>query len=281
MKILQPRFKIREGLIFMMLGTLMVLQIKTVTLLPPPGIPPGEERAGSSVREAFAAEAGSRGGTARPSLRASFPDPSAAWAVGVSRNGSRNRELERRQILAGEVPVEGPGVQVHLADNPEPLPPEEDHNPLLVHDNDILTVVNELKAAGAEALAVNGQRLVATSEIRCSGPIIKVNGIGIAAPYEIGAIGDPNTLVSALDLPMGIVAQLRLVDIEVQVIPQATLQIPALAKTPTFRFATPCLFFEPGASGAGSSPAAGRPGPRRETVPVSRRVPPEGKSWKR
>ena len=71
----------------------------------------------------------------------------------------------------------------------------------IVHDFDIRDIVNELFAAGAAGIAVNDQRLVATSSIRCAGPIILVNHKPIAVnPVTISAIGDPEVLASSLDL---------------------------------------------------------------------------------
>ena len=64
----------------------------------------------------------------------------------------------------------------------------------IIHDDDLLRVINELRAAGAEAIAINGERIVAMSEIRCAGPTLSVNNNRSAPPYEIKAIGNPNNL---------------------------------------------------------------------------------------
>ncbi len=71
---------------------------------------------------------------------------------------------------------------------------------ILIHDEDLLKLVNELKAAGAEAITVNEQRVVASTEIRCAGPTISVNNNRISPPYVIQAIGDPAGLESALKM---------------------------------------------------------------------------------
>ena len=65
-------------------------------------------------------------------------------------------------------------------------------------------MVNELKAAGAEAVSVNDQRLVAVSPVRCAGPTIFVNNTPQTPPYVIRAIGEPNTLETALNISGGI-----------------------------------------------------------------------------
>jgi uncharacterized protein YlxW (UPF0749 family) len=67
-----------------------------------------------------------------------------------------------------------------------------------VHDFDVSSVVNALYVGGAEAVAVNGHRLVADSSIRCAGNTILVNAQRVGAPYEIVAIGDPDALADAV-----------------------------------------------------------------------------------
>ncbi|MBC7105932.1 MAG: DUF881 domain-containing protein, partial [Firmicutes bacterium] len=85
------------------------------------------------------------------------------------------QELEQARILAGVVEVKGPGVEVTLNDSNQPVQPGQNPNLYVLHDEDVLKVLNELRAAGAEALAINGERLGPTSEIRCVGPTILTN----------------------------------------------------------------------------------------------------------
>lgn len=96
----------------------------------------------------------------------------------------------RLQVSTGFVPVRGPGVRVVVDQAPEA--PRSDQ----VKDRDLRLLVNGLFEAGAEAVAVNGQRLTATSAIRVSGPAIEVNRIGVAPPFTVEAIGDVRTLQS-------------------------------------------------------------------------------------
>ncbi|TRY23800.1 DUF881 domain-containing protein [Brevibacillus sp. LEMMJ03] len=124
-------------------------------------------------------------------------------------------QLEAARMMAGVVPVEGPGVVVTMQDSQNAANSADVTN-YIVHEQDVRLVVNELRAAGAEAISINGQRLVSNSSIRCVGPTIIVNGIKSAAPFVITAIGDPNTLESALNLPGGVLQTLRdFVQIEV------------------------------------------------------------------
>lgn len=102
-------------------------------------------------------------------------------------------QLERDSVSAGQVAVTGPGLVVTLRDSAQ-LAESPDDPALRVQDYDIQVVVNSLWSAGAEAVAVNGQRLTTTSAIRSAGDAILVDLVGLSGPYEIAAIGDPATL---------------------------------------------------------------------------------------
>ena len=71
-----------------------------------------------------------------------------------------------------------------------------DYSTYLVHDKDILNIVNELKNAGAEAISINDHRIVTTTYIICGGNIINVNGEKVGSPFVIKAIGLPETLAN-------------------------------------------------------------------------------------
>ena len=96
------------------------------------------------------------------------------------------------------VPAEGQGVTITIDDSKTKSKAGENPNLYLIHDDDLLKVINELKAAGAEAISINEQRLIATSEIRCAGPTLSVNNIRSAPPYEIKAIGEDVLLKSTI-----------------------------------------------------------------------------------
>lgn len=118
-------------------------------------------------------------------------------------------ELQRVKVLAGLVAVEGPGVVVTLRDRKLPAGPGDDtllaDEIGLVHSYDLHMVVDELLAAGAEAIAINDQRIVATTAIRCTGPTTKVNNVDMGSPYVIKAVGNTKTLMGAMTMPGGII----------------------------------------------------------------------------
>ena len=135
-----------------------------------------------------------------------------------------NRVLSLRASL---VDVEGPGVVLTITDSKTSVKDGENPNLYLIHDEDMLRIVNELRAAGAEAISINDQRLIGTSEIRCSGPTITVNGKIFAPPFIIKAIGDTKTLHSSLTMRGGVVESLKYWGIEVKIQDEAHVTVPA------------------------------------------------------
>jgi len=128
--------------------------------------------------------------------------------------GNYVQEKKKLQKLTGDLPVEGPGVEVQLRDA-DYVPSEENVNQYLVHESHIHKVVNELLSAGADAVAINGQRLFRDSYISCIGPVVSVDGVQHPAPFVITAIGDPEVLMPSLQLTHGVVDQLVNDNVEV------------------------------------------------------------------
>ena len=139
-------------------------------------------------------------------------------------------------MTAGRTDVEGPGVAVILEDSTQSNVTGDEAD-YLIHDNDLLSVVNELRSAGAEAISLNGERLLANSEIRCTGAVVTVNGRRYAAPYVIFAIGNPDTLYSALTMRNGVVDVLSQWGISVKVTASDLLLIPKYNGTVEYQYA--------------------------------------------
>ena len=110
---------------------------------------------------------------------------------------------------AGLTDVRGQGLTITLNDSLADFGDNIDLNSYLIHDEDLLNVVNELKASGAEAISINDQRIMAMSEIRCAGTTILVNGERLATPYVIKAIGDSAMLESGVSMRGGYVDILK------------------------------------------------------------------------
>lgn len=126
-------------------------------------------------------------------------------------------EIETLSALAGTKDVVGEGIVMNLDDSDKKGANAVDNSMFIVHDADLLTIVNELRAAGAEAISINGQRILSTSAIRCVGPVIQINSQKIAPPYIIKAIGNAQYLESALNIKGGISDQLRNNDMKLQI----------------------------------------------------------------
>lgn len=151
-------------------------------------------------------------------------------------------ELDKTKILAGEVALKGQGIVITLDDTKalEKIEAEIGYDPnrYIIHDSDLVMVINELRAAGAEAIAINGQRIIGNTEIRCTGPQVSINGIKTVAPFKISAIGEATNLQGALSLRGGIIESIKASNIEVKIEKQEEIQIPACEKTYTYQYAT-------------------------------------------
>lgn len=130
------------------------------------------------------------------------------------------------KFQAGLTALTGEGIIIILHDSEKVATNGENPNVYIIHDDDILRVINELRAAGAEAIAINEQRLTALSEIRCAGPTLSVNNVRSSAPFEICAIGDKKTLMNAIMMRGGVADTLNVWGIKVDVETSDEIYIP-------------------------------------------------------
>jgi len=138
-------------------------------------------------------------------------------------------QLQALEVLAGTLPVNGPGVSVSI-DDPAGS----------VGYDTMIDVVQELRDAGAEALAVNGMRVGANSAFSVKDGKLQLDTTPLTPPYKVQAIGQPATLEGGLKIPGGALDSLRsLKGVVTDVQRVARLDLPALAKTPTFSAAHP------------------------------------------
>ncbi|MDP8969699.1 MAG: DUF881 domain-containing protein, partial [Actinomycetota bacterium] len=100
---------------------------------------------------------------------------------------------------AGLSAVRGPGVIATLSDSTLESSPTGNLNDLVIHEQDLQAVINALWAGGAEAMSVNGQRVLATTAIRCVGNTLLLHGRVYSPPYVIRAVGHQPALRDALD----------------------------------------------------------------------------------
>ncbi len=116
-------------------------------------------------------------------------------------------EAEDLRLLLGDINAEGKGIRITLQDG-DYDPKSANPNEYIVHESHVFKLLNELKISGAQAIAINGQRVLANSYIRCNGPVITIDGKQHPAPFVIEAVGNSTTLAASLNLNGGVVDQL-------------------------------------------------------------------------
>jgi uncharacterized protein YlxW (UPF0749 family) len=141
---------------------------------------------------------------------------------------SATRSAVAQGILSGRLPAQGPGVAITVND------PSRSVSALT-----LLNLLEELRNAGAEAVQFNDQRLTATSSIVATDAGIAVNGVAQSPPYHWLAIGDPDTMATAMAIPGGAVAKVQIDGGTAQVDTQDLVEITALRELTTPQFATP------------------------------------------
>jgi uncharacterized protein YlxW (UPF0749 family) len=123
-------------------------------------------------------------------------------------------ERDRMFFLAGLTAVKGSGIVMTL--NDAAVPGEMALEDYIIHDSDIIPLLNELRMAGAEAISINGERVLGMTKTVCAGPTILINRSRYPVPFEFKAIGDPQVLYDALENSES-VGVLRLYDIRVEI----------------------------------------------------------------
>ncbi|MCR4406162.1 MAG: DUF881 domain-containing protein [Anaerolineae bacterium] len=136
-------------------------------------------------------------------------------------------ELNRMKIINGLVEVSGPGVEVRI---------EGEVNAL-----DLQDLINELRNAGAEAIAINEQRVAVSSMVTSdSSGGLSINGVPIEPPFVLQAIGSPQTMQTALLRAGGLIAVFEhsYPDLSITVQQRGKLVLPIYARPLSFRYAT-------------------------------------------
>jgi uncharacterized protein YlxW (UPF0749 family) len=105
--------------------------------------------------------------------------------------------VKKYRIYSGITDVRGEGITITMLD--ASILGNDDPILFIIHDMDIIRVLNELKAAGAQAISINGERILSVSEIMCTGPTVRINRNRYPVPYVIDAVGDADVLAEALE----------------------------------------------------------------------------------
>ena len=162
-------------------------------------------------------------------LRLQLRDLETSTERGESAEEAANSRLAALSVLAGTVPVEGPGVVLIVTDPTDRMDYEH-----------FVDMVQELRDAGAEAIAVNGLRVGAGSAFSGEEGRVLLDGRPLKGPYRVEAIGSPETLEGGLEIPGGVMDTLSsLSQVTGSLGRRSTLQLPALLRHPTFEVAEP------------------------------------------
>ncbi|SHE56152.1 DUF881 domain-containing protein [Alkalibacter saccharofermentans] len=146
------------------------------------------------------------------------------------------QDVSDARTYSGQTDLEGEGLQITLDyDSVE----NDGFDPFLYNSELLLLLVNELNAAGAEAISINGERLVSISEIRLAGSHININGARHSRPFVFKVIGDAKTLRSAILIRAGIADIMRANYISVSIEEMEELTVEKYDRTINFRYAKP------------------------------------------
>lgn len=148
-------------------------------------------------------------------------------------------QLAQFRVLAGHVPISGPGVVVELNDSPFPLRQGDDPNTVLLHYTDLQGVINDLFSSGAEAIAINDERVISSTGLNCVGTTILCNIKRIAPPFRIAAVGPPDEMLAYLGRQDGVVETLRAFGFPVKMARTAQVTVPAYRGSYRFTHAKP------------------------------------------
>ncbi|MFU0823773.1 DUF881 domain-containing protein [Clostridium sp.] len=151
-----------------------------------------------------------------------------------------NKEIYNNDIILGNVDVEGEGIVINLSDASdefqESVVDPTDYSARIVHDADIVNVINELKVAGAEAISLNGQRITDRSSILCWGVFVELDGVKVPGPFNIKAIGNKDKLYSYMIADGGYISFLKIRGIKVDISKYDKIKILASDKSYDYSF---------------------------------------------
>jgi uncharacterized protein YlxW (UPF0749 family) len=151
-------------------------------------------------------------------------------------------DIDQQRLLAGLIPVRGQGIVVMLDDSVRAVGAAEDANNFIIHDYELRDVVSLMWLASAEAISINGERMVNVSSVYCVGSTILVNDTRLSPPYEVRAVGDPALLEQALQNPKNLAklrARVKSYGIQFKVATTKDEVVPAYSGNLNIRYARP------------------------------------------
>lgn len=128
-------------------------------------------------------------------------------------NSENQKKMSKYQTLLGLTDLKGEGITIKLSDNNQISSNDSftsiNEADYMVHDGNLVSLVNELKSAGAEAISINGQRIINSTCITCAGNVIQINGEKVGSPFEVKAIGSRDLLYGELNKNGGTLYKLK------------------------------------------------------------------------
>lgn len=222
------------AVICIFVGVLIILQMKTVDKL---GGSVDSERAGDLSAELKALE--NKNNELNNQIK-DLEDQLAGYeegAVGADDTIlKKQQQLEKERILAGVTDVTGKGLVINIDSETG-----GDYDATLYSKSSdlLLSMVNELNAAGAEAVAVNGERIINTTEIRQAGSYVNINRNKYGAPFEVKAIGNPQDLSAAIKMRAGVVDVMQSNKLKVSILQEDSVLVKAYSGVFDFKYAKP------------------------------------------
>lgn len=152
-----------------------------------------------------------------------------------------NRQIGEQRMAAGMIAVHGPGVIATFDDSAaRSVPENEDPENYILHDYDLRDILNTLWAAGAEAISLNGERIVSNTSLYCVGTTVICNATRLSPPYVVRAIGEPEALRAALTGSPQMAKfnqRAQIYDLPVNVELNRDVQVPAYNGSLVFKYA--------------------------------------------
>lgn len=175
-------------------------------------------------------------------LRAKLDAIQKAAAAQSGAAGELSRQIEDLKLRSGMTPVAGEGIAVVLDDSKLPTIAKQDLAKAICHSTDITDIINTGWKGGAEAIAVNDERIVGTSSVYCVGATIMVNGTLMSPPFTILMIGPQASLLRVFDDPgelRDIKQRSEVHGLGFRVVRQREARLPAFTGSVGSRYATP------------------------------------------
>ncbi|MDD4690690.1 DUF881 domain-containing protein [Eubacterium aggregans] len=226
--------KLSIAVVSVLVGVLIILSMRAVDQI---GGSANTERAAKLASEINALESRNEALEAeKTKLSQKLAQYESSLAEGDDVIKEKLQALEKERIAAGYTDVSGSGIIIAID-----VDSTSDYDPSLYasHAELLLTLVNELNAAGAEAVSINGERLVGTTEVRQGGNYVNINKKKFTAPFEVRAIGEPATLAAAVEMRSGIVDVMKSNHLKVGISRQEALEIVAYDGTVDIQYAQP------------------------------------------